>query len=76
MPLLIQELNGEVHPVENNIVITNDSFAKLEKKKTVEISVETECMERYLERTKEKQSCYGKCRTSCHSHHCCSFGTS
>ena len=40
MPLLIQELNGEVHPVENNIVITNDSFAKLEKKKTVEISVE------------------------------------
>lgn len=31
-------------------------------------------MERYLERTKEKQSCYGKCRTSCHSHHCCSFG--
>jgi len=26
--------------VENNIVITNDSFAKLEKKKTVEISVE------------------------------------
>lgn len=39
MPLLIQELNGEVHPVENNIVITNDSFAKLEKKKTVEISV-------------------------------------
>ena len=38
MPLLIQELNGEVHPVENNIVITNDSFAKLEKKKTVEIS--------------------------------------
>ena len=40
MPLLIQELNGEVHPVENNIVITNDSFAKLEKKKTVEVSVE------------------------------------
>lgn len=40
MPLLIQELNGEVHPVENNIVITNDSFAKLEKKKTVKISVE------------------------------------
>ena len=40
MPLLIQELNGEVHPVENNIVITNDSFAKLEKKKTLEISVE------------------------------------
>lgn len=40
MPLLIQELNGEVHPVENNIVITNDSFAKLKKKKTVEISVE------------------------------------
>ena len=40
MPLLIQELNGQVHPVENNIVITNDSFAKLEKKKTVEISVE------------------------------------
>lgn len=40
MPLLIQELNGEVHPVENNIVITNDLFAKLEKKKTVEISVE------------------------------------
>ncbi|MBS4936093.1 MAG: ABC transporter permease [Coprococcus comes] len=40
MPLLIQELNGEVYPVENNIVITNDSFAKLEKKKTVEISVE------------------------------------
>lgn len=40
MPLLIQELNGEVHPVENNIVITNDSFAKLGKKKTVEISVE------------------------------------
>lgn len=40
MPLLIQELNGEVHPVGNNIVITNDSFAKLEKKKTVEISVE------------------------------------
>ena len=40
MPLLIQELNGEVHPVENNIVITNDSFAKLVKKKTVEISVE------------------------------------
>jgi len=40
MPLLTQELNGEVHPVENNIVITNDSFAKLEKKKTVEISVE------------------------------------
>lgn len=40
MPLLIQELNGEMHPVENNIVITNDSFAKLEKKKTVEISVE------------------------------------
>lgn len=40
MPLLIQELNGEVHPVENNIVITNDSFAKLEKKKTVEFSVE------------------------------------
>ena len=40
MPLLILELNGEVHPVENNIVITNDSFAKLEKKKTVEISVE------------------------------------
>ena len=40
MPLLIQELNGEVHPVENNIVITNDSFATLEKKKTVEISVE------------------------------------
>lgn len=40
MPLLIQELNGEVHPVENNIVITNDSFAKLEKKKTVEIFVE------------------------------------
>ena len=40
MPLLIKELNGEVHPVENNIVITNDSFAKLEKKKTVEISVE------------------------------------
>ena len=40
MPLLIQELNGEVHPVENNIVITNDSFAKLEKKKTVGISVE------------------------------------
>ena len=40
MPLLIQELNGEVHPVENNIVVTNDSFAKLEKKKTVEISVE------------------------------------
>ena len=34
MPLLIQELNGEVHPVGNNIVITNDSFAKLEKKKT------------------------------------------
>ena len=31
MPLLIQELNGEVHPVENNIVITNDSFAKLER---------------------------------------------
>ena len=29
-----------MHPVENNIVITNDSFAKLEKKKTVEISVE------------------------------------
>ena len=26
--------------MENNIVITNDSFAKLEKKKTVEISVE------------------------------------
>jgi len=26
--------------VENNIVITNDSFAKLEKKKTVEVSVE------------------------------------
>ena len=40
MPLLIQELNGEVHPVGNNIVITNDSFAKLEKKKTVKISVE------------------------------------
>ena len=40
MPLLIQELNVEVHPVENNIVITNDSFAKLEKKKTVEVSVE------------------------------------
>ena len=40
MPLLIQELNGEVHPVGNNIVITNDSFAKLEKKKTVEVSVE------------------------------------
>lgn len=40
MPLLIQELNGEVHPVENNIVITNDSFAKLKKKKTVEVSVE------------------------------------
>ena len=40
MPLLIQELNGEVHPVENNIVITNDSFAKREKKKTVEVSVE------------------------------------
>lgn len=40
MPLLIQELNGEVHPVENNIVITNDSFVKLEKKKTVKISVE------------------------------------
>ena len=40
MHLLIQELNGEVHPVENNIVITNDSFAKLEKKKTVEVSVE------------------------------------
>ena len=40
MPLLIQELNGEVHPVENNIVTTNDSFAKLEKKKTVEVSVE------------------------------------
>lgn len=40
MPLLIQELNGEVHPVENNTVITNDSFAKLEKKKTVEVSVE------------------------------------
>ena len=28
--------------MENNIVITNDSFAKLEKKKTVEISVETQ----------------------------------
>ena len=40
MPLLIQELTGEVHPVGNNIVITNDSFAKLEKKKTVEVSVE------------------------------------
>ena len=40
MPLLIQELNGEVHPVENNIVRTNDSFAKLKKKKTVEVSVE------------------------------------
>lgn len=40
MPLLIQELNGEVYPVGNNIVITNDSFAKLEKKKTVEVSVE------------------------------------
>ena len=40
MPLLIQELNGEVHPVGNNIVITNDSFAKLEKKKTVEVSME------------------------------------
>ena len=40
MPLLIQELIGEVHPVENNKVKTNDSFAKLEKKKTVEISVE------------------------------------
>ncbi len=61
MPLLIQELNGEVHPVENNIVITNDSFAKLEKENSRNFCGETECMERYLERTKEKQSCYGKC---------------
>ena len=76
MPLLIQELNGEVHPVGNNIVITNDSFAKLEKINSRSFCGETERMERYLERTKEKQSCYGKCRTSCHSHHCCSFGTS
>ena len=30
--------------MENNIVITNDSFAKLEKKKTVEISVERQCV--------------------------------
>lgn len=28
--------------MENNIVVTNDSFAKLEKKKTVEVSVETQ----------------------------------
>ncbi len=28
--------------MENNIVVTNDSFAKLKKKKTVEVSVETQ----------------------------------
>lgn len=42
MLLLTQELRGEVHWVENNIIITNDSFAKLEKKKTQEVSVKTQ----------------------------------
>lgn len=42
MLLLIQELSGEVHLVENNMTITNESFAKLEKKKAAEVSVETQ----------------------------------
>jgi peptide/nickel transport system permease protein len=42
MLLWTQELSGEVHQVENNMTITNDSFAKLEKKKAMEVSVETQ----------------------------------
>lgn len=42
MLLLTQELSGEVQLVENNIEITNNSFAKLEKKKAAEISAESQ----------------------------------
>ena len=42
MLLSTQELSGEVHLVENNMTITNDSFAKLEKKKATKVSVESQ----------------------------------
>lgn len=42
MLLWTQELSGEVHLVENNMTITNDSFAKLEKKKATKVSVESQ----------------------------------